>query len=92
MNEAEGHVVLMLRRNCPAQAKKLLWPDWECSDLPNSVIPTQLCHPDRNRSSQSDDLWRLRRNRRHDSEKERQADSAQPQSPTRLRNKLRTEN
>src|SRR5277367_2182319 len=24
---------------------------------PNSVIPTKLCHPDRNRSSQSDDLW-----------------------------------
>src|SRR5277367_2217089 len=24
---------------------------------PNPVIPTKLCHPDRNRSSQSDDLW-----------------------------------
>jgi hypothetical protein len=33
----------------PTQARS--WLEWGCSDLP------QLCHPDRNRSSQSDNLW-----------------------------------
>jgi|SRR5579863_3687191 len=42
-------------RGWPAQSRFCV--DWGCSDLRKSVIPTQLCHPDRNRSSQSDDLW-----------------------------------